>query len=140
MGAKEAGNDSSRARRLDGDRARATGRSAGLLSDCGTAMKLLHKFTAQWARPNTRPHHAPDREIDWRETVRRRVGVTTGLFVLWAFGIEAKLIHLQVFQRAGLEARARDQQQRIVTDPATRGEILDRYGHILATSADVDSI
>ena len=78
--------------------------------------------------------------MDWRLTIRRRVVVAMGVLVVWAVGIEAKLVYLQLFQRADLEARARDQQESVSNAPATRGDILDRRGHVLATSADMPSI
>ena len=79
-------------------------------------------------------------EIDWRVTLRRRIGVAAVLLGIWAVGIEAKLIYLQVFQQDFLAARARQQQEGSVPVPATRGDVLDRNGHVLATSADVKSV
>ncbi len=66
--------------------------------------------------------------------------VAAGAFLLWAAGIEARLVYLQVFQHEELLARAERQQMRMVPAPANRGEILDRNGHVLATSVDVDSV
>ena len=77
---------------------------------------------------------------DWRATMARRVGVAAGVFVVWAVAIEAKLVYLQVFQHAEFQERAREQQQQVTVEPAMRGDIVDRYGQILATSADADSI
>jgi cell division protein FtsI (penicillin-binding protein 3) len=54
--------------------------------------------------------------------------------------IEGRLVYVQVIERADLEARARDQQQRVIKALPMRGDILDRNGHPLATSADTDSI
>ena len=81
-----------------------------------------------------------DPAIDWRLTIRRRVVVAAAVLAVWAVGIEAKLVYVQVFQRADLEARARVQQESVSNAPATRGDILDRRGHVLATSADTPSI
>ncbi|MEQ1898266.1 MAG: penicillin-binding protein [Vicinamibacterales bacterium] len=76
----------------------------------------------------------------WRPTLKRRVLVTAVTFLLWAIGIEARLVYLQVFQHDELEARAERQQLRTVPAPAKRGDILDRNGRVLAASADVDSL
>ena len=73
-------------------------------------MTLFRRFRAFGAAEVTRAPFRRRGPIGVRP-VQRRVDVATALFALWAIGIEAKLIHLQVFQRAKLEARARDQQQ-----------------------------
>jgi cell division protein FtsI (penicillin-binding protein 3) len=59
---------------------------------------------------------------------------------VWVAGIEAKLVYLQVFDRADLMARAERQQERTQPSPAKRGDILDRRGRVLATSVDADTI
>ena len=51
-----------------------------------------------------------------------------------------RLVYLQVFRHADLMARAARQQSRTLPTPAKRGDILDRRGHLLATTVDVDSI
>ena len=76
----------------------------------------------------------------WRPTLKRRVLVTAACFLLWAVGIESRLVYLQVFQHDELVARAERQQLRTVPSPAKRGDILDRNGRVLAASADVDSL
>src|SRR5256885_3051997 len=77
---------------------------------------------------------------DWRVTLRRRVAVVAALLAMWVSGIEAKLVYLQVFERADLAARAERQQERTQASPAKRGDILDRHGRVLATSVDADTI
>ena len=77
---------------------------------------------------------------DWRVTMKRRVIVAAALLGLWAVGIEARLVKLQVLDHADLVARAERQQRQIIPAPAKRGDILDRRGHLLATSVDADSI
>jgi cell division protein FtsI/penicillin-binding protein 2 len=72
--------------------------------------------------------------------LKRRVAVAAGLLALWVVGIEARLVYLQVFRRADLVARASRQQLQTRTVPGKRGDILDRRGHVLATSVDADSI
>ena len=77
---------------------------------------------------------------DWRPIIKRRVAVVSALLALWVAGIEAKLVYLQVFDRAELAARGERQQERTQASPAKRGDILDRRGRVLATSVDADTI
>ena len=49
---------------------------------------------------------------DWRETLRSRLVVAAVLCGMWTVAIEARLVYLQVFQRAAMEARAADQRER----------------------------
>ena len=81
-----------------------------------------------------------DPGLEWRVTLKRRVVVATALLGLWVVGIEGRLVQLQVFRHADLMARAVRQQSRTLPTPAKRGDILDRRGHLLATTVDVDSI
>ena len=69
-----------------------------------------------------------------------RLMVAAGLLVLWALGIEARLVVLQVVQYPELVARAERQQMSTVVAPAKRGEIFDRNGRLLAYSVDADTI
>jgi cell division protein FtsI (penicillin-binding protein 3) len=66
--------------------------------------------------------------------------VAVGVLVLWALGIETRLVVLQVFQHDQLVARAEKQQMSTVIAPAKRGEIFDRNGRLLAYSVDADTI
>lgn len=77
---------------------------------------------------------------DWRAIVRRRAAIATGLLALWAAGIEARLVYLQIFNRAFLVEKAERQQQSTQPLASKRGDILDRRGHVLATSVDADTI
>lgn len=77
---------------------------------------------------------------DWRAVLKRRVLIAALLAGCWVAGIEARLIYLQVHQRADLEARAARQHFRTRPVPAKRGDILDRNGRLLATSVDADTI
>src|SRR5438094_4554303 len=81
-----------------------------------------------------------DPGFDWRVTRKRRIVVAAGLLGLWVIGVEGRLIYLQVFRYADLTARAARQQSGSRPTPAKRGDILDRRGHLLATTVDVDSI
>jgi cell division protein FtsI (penicillin-binding protein 3) len=77
---------------------------------------------------------------DWRLVVKRRVAVTASILALWAVGIEARLVYLQVIDRADLVKRAERQQLQTIPLAAKRGDIVDRRGRVLATSVDADSI
>jgi hypothetical protein len=77
---------------------------------------------------------------DWRGTLRSRVVICAVLFATWTVGIEARLLYLQVFQHTEMMARANRQQLKRVPLPAKRGEIVDRFGHVLAYSVDADTI
>ena len=77
---------------------------------------------------------------DWRATLKRRTLIAAVLLGVWAGGIEARLVWLQIFRHADLLARATRQQMRTIVAPAKRGDILDRHGRVLATSVDADSI
>lgn len=66
--------------------------------------------------------------------------VAAGVLVLWALGIETRLVVLQVMQHGDLVARAERQQMSTVPAPAKRGEIFDRNGRLLAYSVDADTI
>ncbi len=88
--------------------------------------------------PADRPNEAF--EDAWRAGLKRRVIVVVSLLAVWAVALEARFIHLQVFQHEFLLAAAENRQQRTLTDPATRGEIVDRNGQILAYSVDAASV
>jgi cell division protein FtsI (penicillin-binding protein 3) len=83
---------------------------------------------------------AGERSIDWRATLRARLGVAAAVLLLWSSAIEARLVYLQVVRHADLAARAERQQMHTLTSPAKRGEIVDRRGHVLAYSVDSDTI
>jgi cell division protein FtsI (penicillin-binding protein 3) len=62
------------------------------------------------------------------------------IFVVWAAGIQARLLYLQVHKHHDLQARAENQSARTMDISAKRGEILDRNGRVLAYSVDADSV
>ena len=76
----------------------------------------------------------------WRATLRSRIFVGAVMFGVWTAGIQARLVYLQVVERADMQARADRQHLRTLTAPAKRGEIVDRNGHVLAYSVDADSV
>jgi cell division protein FtsI (penicillin-binding protein 3) len=77
---------------------------------------------------------------NWRNTVRNRLLVAGVLVVVWATGIEARLLYLQVGRHADLEARAERQASLTQEISAKRGDILDRHGRMLAYSVDSDTV
>ncbi len=82
----------------------------------------------------------PDADSAWRGIVRRRVIVVLAMLALWSAGIQARLVHLQVFEHERYLAKAERQHQGVVTLPGTRGDIVDRNGHLLAYSVDTPGI
>ena len=60
--------------------------------------------------------------------------------MLWAVGIQARLLYLQVHRHQDLQARAENQSARTMDISAKRGDILDRHGRVLAYSVDADSV
>jgi cell division protein FtsI (penicillin-binding protein 3) len=81
------------------------------------------------------PH--PD---NWRATISARLLVGAAIFVLWAVGIQARLLYLQVHKHEALQSRAENQSARTMDISAKRGDILDRRGRVLAYSVDADSV
>src|SRR5919201_123888 len=77
---------------------------------------------------------------DWHPTLRRRTAGVALVMLLWVVGIEGRLVQLQIVRHADLVARAERQQLGTSEAPAKRGDIVDRRGHILATSVDADTI
>jgi cell division protein FtsI (penicillin-binding protein 3) len=77
---------------------------------------------------------------DWRVAVRQRTLVAAIMLGCWAVAIETRLVYLQVIDHGDLVDRADRQQKQTMKPPAKRGEILDRRGRVLATSADADTI
>jgi len=77
---------------------------------------------------------------DWRVVFRRRVILVSIALGAWVLGIEARLATLQIFEHADYVARAEKQHLRTIDAPAKRGDIIDRNGRVLATSADADTI
>jgi cell division protein FtsI (penicillin-binding protein 3) len=92
-------------------------------------------FSLPWLRRARRPE-----PVDWRTTIRRRLAVGAALFALWTLAIEGRLVYLQVAQYSVFMTRAARQQQRTITAPAKRGEILDRAGRVLAYSVDAETV
>jgi cell division protein FtsI/penicillin-binding protein 2 len=81
-----------------------------------------------------------DPGLHWRATLKRRIVIAATVMAAWVAVIEGRLVYLQLVRHGDLTARAARQQSWTRTTPAKRGDILDRRGHLLATSVDVDSI
>ncbi len=77
---------------------------------------------------------------DWRRTLRRRLVFAAVVFGAWAVAVEARLVTLQVVEHDALVDRAERQQMQTRALAAKRGDIVDRRGHVLATSVDADTI
>jgi cell division protein FtsI (penicillin-binding protein 3) len=91
---------------------------------------LLDPLGAAGAPPDTRF------EAEWRDVLRRRVVLVLAGLALWAAGLEARLVHLQVVQHEEMKALAVRQQEREITLIPPRGDIVDRNGQMLAYSVD----
>jgi cell division protein FtsI (penicillin-binding protein 3) len=76
----------------------------------------------------------------WRQRLKGRVLVIVAFVGLWVIGIEARLVQLQVVQHDELTAKAKRHQQHRIPLEATRGDIVDRHGRLLAYSVEADSI
>jgi len=72
--------------------------------------------------------------------VKRRIAVTFVILALWAAGVEARLVYLQVYAHKFYQDRAAHQQQNEVELAAPRGDILDRSGNLLAYSVGARAI
>jgi len=100
---------------------------------------VIERLRHVWTRHRVKKSAKPT-AVDWRVTIKRRVTVTAGLLGLWAVGIEARLVYLQVIDHADLVKRADRQQMQTIPLAAKRGDIVDRRGRVLATSVDADTI
>jgi cell division protein FtsI (penicillin-binding protein 3) len=72
--------------------------------------------------------------------MRRRLLFGAAIFLIWAVGIQARLVYLQVHRHEDLQIRAENQSARTMDISAKRGDILDREGRVLAYSVDSDSV
>ena len=104
------------------------------------ALKALRsqRFRLDLLQADDHPDTAFERS--WRQSVKQRVLVVFACLTLWVAAIEARLVQLQVFQHDELETRARRHQEQRVPLEATRGDILDRNGEMLAYSVEARSI
>ncbi len=84
------------------------------------------------------PSDRPDAAFEgaWRGQMKTRLLITFGLIVVWAAGVEARLVFLQVVAHDVFVAKARLQQQNVIEAEPARGDILDRNGEVLAYSVE----
>jgi cell division protein FtsI (penicillin-binding protein 3) len=94
----------------------------------------------KWRPANRRNAAIGGPAADWRATVRKRIVFAGVIFAIWAGAVEVRLVTLQVFEHDELVDRAERQQMQTRTLAAMRGDIVDRKGHVLATSVDADTI
>ncbi len=74
------------------------------------------------------------------KTPSKRLYILGGLLALWVLAVCSRLVDLQVLQYPRFLQLAQRQQNRTIEIEPRRGNILDRNGHPLAMSIDVDSI
>jgi cell division protein FtsI (penicillin-binding protein 3) len=73
-------------------------------------------------------------------TIERRIGLLFAGFLLCFLAIASRAFWLQGVQGAKLASEAAYQQTQVVTVPALRGSLLDRFGKPLAVSEDAATI
>src|SRR5262245_9802643 len=78
--------------------------------------------------------------LQWRAGVKSRIIVVLCVLGAWTVGIEARLIHLQVFQHEEMLRLAKNQQHKIIKLTPPRGDLVDRSGRLLAYSVDANTV
>ncbi len=76
----------------------------------------------------------------WRLTAGPRLVVVVVVFAVCLFAVFVRLVNLQIYQYDKLQARSERQQTSFLVEPAQRGDIVDRHGRVLASSAEVDTV
>ncbi len=76
----------------------------------------------------------------WRQTVGPRLLVVGVLLSLWALAVFARLVDLQIYQHERWETMAKRQRTRVEEEPAQRGDLVDRYGRVLAYTVDEETV
>jgi cell division protein FtsI (penicillin-binding protein 3) len=72
----------------------------------------------------------------WRRSMAGRLLVLAAIFSVCVVALVARLVFLQVLRHDDYLARSHSQQFRLMKIPAERGEIVDRFGKILATTVE----
>jgi cell division protein FtsI (penicillin-binding protein 3) len=79
-------------------------------------------------------------EASWRSSVKQRIVLVLAGILCWGALVEARLVWLQVVQHNFYAIKAIKQQHSTVQQAALRGDIVDRNGQVLVTSADALSV
>ena len=79
-------------------------------------------------------------QAQWRYAIKRRVVSVLAAMTLWALAVQGRLVWLQVIKHDDYVAAALSQQRREITVSAPRGDMVDRHGQVLATSAEGTAI
>jgi cell division protein FtsI (penicillin-binding protein 3) len=113
--------------------------------DRGLLPTLSRRFTRLFSRTsNLDPlsDDGPDGRAEraWRPCIKHRTVLLLSALVLWTAAIEARLVWLQVVQHDYLVLQATEQQEDEIPLEPMRGQIVDRYGRLLAFSVEADSI
>ena len=66
----------------------------------------------------------------------KRLGIVVALFVVFIVGIIAMLLNIQVINVKKYREKAARQYERVITEKAKRGVILDRHSRMLAESIE----
>ena len=104
-------------------------------------MKTWFNRVGRVLRRRERPPKGREHGNDWRLTFRRRVLVVTAAFGVWVFFIQLRLAYVQIIQHADYDRPSRTTAQpHFETFPPSGGDIVDRKGHLLATSVDADTV
>ncbi len=104
------------------------------------ALGLVHQFDRLRQGQRVARRETVPTPTDWRSTLRARLIVCAVLFGAWTIAVEARLVYLQVYAHASLQALADRQQLKSLKLSPKRGEIFDRNGRLLAYSVDADTI
>ncbi len=81
-----------------------------------------------------------DDNSNYRQSYRGRRLLVLGVLALAASGLVARAVDLQVLDKDFLQGQGDARYLRVVSEPAHRGMITDRFGEPLAISSPVDSV
>jgi cell division protein FtsI (penicillin-binding protein 3) len=103
-----------------------------------TTPSRASKTTAPRARPSSvQPETSAEQQsrrnpIDPASRQNKLLGITLALLMVFA----GRLVYVQVIAGPAIAAQALDSRLRTITEPATRGDIVDAHGVVLATSIE----
>ena len=89
-----------------------------------------------------RQSDGPDAAFEgvWRANVKRRTIIVLSILGLWATGVEARLVNLQIFQHTAMLQQALNEEEQTIHPVGIRGDITDRNGAVLAYSVSASAI